>query len=160
MDKEQLQLFIDNYEALDFDKIKFDWNGQHGNSFNDKNDGFRIELCEYIIPQIHKVKLELIRDLYLELAKKSKESWSIYDKFNLFGQELLIRGGTTFLMDYMHGASLSFDTSLSSGNIKINKDIALQLVDYIEKKIENSGEEENTKFYERFKQRFIWLANK
>jgi hypothetical protein len=160
MNKLELQIFADNYTMKDFDKIKFDWNGQHGDKFQDGNYNFRMEVCEFIVPNLDKVKLELIRDLYLELAKCSKEIWIIYNKFHLFAQQLLARGGTNYLMDYMQGASLSFDAHIASGSIEINRDIAKQCLNYILKRTRTPENEAEKRLCEAFIKRFEWLSNK
>jgi len=51
---------------LDFKKIEFEWNGEFGFECRDANYEFRVELCEFIYPQIDKVNIELIRDLYID----------------------------------------------------------------------------------------------
>ena len=119
MDDILLQNFIDNYTSADFGKIKFDWNGQQSDKCDDKNYKFRIELCEFLVPQLEMAKIELIKDLYLELARCGKETWGIYNKFHLFGKQLLMSGGVQYLKYYMQGASLSFDTFLASGQLKL-----------------------------------------
>ncbi len=46
MYNQELQHFADNYSLIDYDKIKFDWNGKHGENFVDNNLVFRQELSE------------------------------------------------------------------------------------------------------------------
>lgn len=41
--------FIREYSDLDFEKIKFDWNGKHGDRLEDPNMDFRMRVCEEII---------------------------------------------------------------------------------------------------------------
>ncbi|MGQ0738069.1 MAG: hypothetical protein ACT4OJ_03325 [Bacteroidota bacterium] len=156
----EFQAFADNYTSADFDKIKFDWNGEHADKFHDNNGEFRMKLCEYLIPQLDTVKLELIRDLYNELAKYANEVWGVYDKFHLFGQQLLVRGGTKYLMDYMQGASLSMDTYLGSGRIEISKELAQKILNILNDKIKTSSDIHEKKLAEGFLKRFQWLATK
>ncbi len=89
MDAAALMQFADNYTSVDFNKIKFDWNGKHGNDFHDNNIEFRIQLTEFLIPKLNTVRLELIRDIYLEEGKASEETFGVYKNFNLLAQELL-----------------------------------------------------------------------
>ncbi|HYF02358.1 MAG TPA: hypothetical protein VEC36_03200 [Patescibacteria group bacterium] len=160
MKNAELQSFADNYNpAIDFERIKFDWNGQHGDKFEDKNIDFRMQLCEFLIPQIENVKIELIKDLYTELAKCAEETWGVYNKFHLFAEQLLKRGKTRFLHEYMKGASLSMDTYLASGRIKISQGFAYEILNYMIEREKISSDKEELQMLEFFKERFEWHAN-
>jgi hypothetical protein len=128
---ETLQNLIDNYSTIEFDRIKFDWNGKHGDEFKDSNTKFRMEVINFIIPQISTVNVNLIRDLYIELSKFAKEAWGVSKGFNLLGQELLLRDYKKYLIDYMEGASQSMDTYLDSGRITLSTSLAKEILDYI-----------------------------
>jgi hypothetical protein len=160
MDIENLERIISHYSKdKDFDKIAFKWNGKFGQEFRDANYDFRIQLCEFIYPQIDRVDLELIRDLYIEFAKSSEASFGAYMKLNLLGQELLIRGGTRYLMDYLKGASYTADTYAATSGINISKELAKEILFYIEEKIKEPGDEKEKKLLEQIgKARFSWLA--
>ena len=49
METEQLHKFIKGYSKSDFDKIKFDWNGEHGDELKDPNMVYRMQVCEFLI---------------------------------------------------------------------------------------------------------------
>ena len=73
-----LQTFADNYIPIeDFKKIQYDWNGKYGGEFHDTNYDFRMKLCEYLIPQINTVNIELIRDIYTETTRSSEATFGI-----------------------------------------------------------------------------------
>ncbi len=135
MDDSKLQTFADNYSSADFDKVKFEWNGEHGKKFHDNNYAFRMQLCEFLIPQLSTTKLELIRDLYIELSKWAKESWAIYGKYYLFAQQLLNRGGTVYIIDYLWGAGQSFDTLLASGRMNLSTEQKENILNFINESI-------------------------
>lgn len=120
MNNQALQYYIDHYTVNDFEKIQFIWNGQYGANFIDENYDFRIHLCEFIVPRITTVSIDLIRDLYCEVGKTSPITFSIYQNYHFFASELLERGKQAYLLDYLRGASYSMDTLLSSGNIRIS----------------------------------------
>ena len=151
-----------NYNrALDFNKIEFAWNGEFGSKFKDANWEFRIELCEFIYPRIDKVNLELIRDLYLEFGKCSEASFGAYLKMYLLGQELLLRGGTTFVMDYLKGAAYSVDTYATSAHINISKELAMEILTYIEERIKTTADEKERKLLEQIgRTRFSWQVKR
>lgn len=142
MTQQQFQTFADNYTSADFDRIKMVWNGKYGNEFDDKNYNFRTQLCEFLIPQLDTVKLELIRDLYCETGKSSEMTFGVYLNFHLFAQQLLQRGGTQYLLDYIKGASHTMDTGISSGRINLTKERAKELLDFFDNKRANTTDKE------------------
>jgi hypothetical protein len=148
------QIFADNYTSSDFDKIKFDWNGEHADKFHDNNYQFRMQLCEFLIPQLEKVKLELIRDLYIELSKCAKEAWSVYGNYHLFAQQLLNRGGTNYIMDYLEGSLQCFDTSLASGRVELTYEQKKNIFDFLTAKLQTEQNEKTTKLLQFGKERF------
>jgi len=150
MTDSKLQEFVDNYSVSDFDTIKIVWNGKSGADFEDENGDFRMEVCEYIIPQIQTVKLELLRDLYCEIGKSSKMIFGIYLKFGVLGQELLERGGTKYFFDYIKGASHSMDAGLMSGNITLSKSRAKELLDYFEERKQITTDEDEKRLLNDF----------
>lgn len=121
MDAQTFQNFADNYTYADFEKIKFVWNGEYGDQFQDNNYDFLIQLCEFLIPQLDRARLELIRDLYLETDKSFEATFGVYVNFHLLAQQLLQRGGTDHLIDYIKGASHTMDIEKLDNFIKILK---------------------------------------
>lgn len=97
----KIKNFIKEYSKSDFGKIKFDWNGKHGNELEDPNMAFRMEVCEYLIKDFSIANDELILDLFQELSKSSKETWGVYGNYHLFAQEILDRGRTKYLLTYL-----------------------------------------------------------
>ncbi|MES2617726.1 MAG: hypothetical protein V4613_07605 [Bacteroidota bacterium] len=161
MTEQELQTYIDNYASADFDRIKLIWNEKEGKEFEDKNFGFRTQVCEFVVPQIGKVNIDLIRDLYLETAKTSPFIFGIYSKFHLFADELLKRGGTKYLLDYIRGASYSMDTGMSSGRLTISKQQAKELLDYFDELKSKSTDPEEQKLLSDFiRLRLEYIANR
>lgn len=159
MSSEELQAFADNYSADNFDTISFQWQGGYGADFKDKNYEFRMLLCEYLSPQLQSTKLELIRDLYLEMGKTSEYTFGCYNKFHLFGQELLERGGTAYLTAYLQGAAHTMDTALQSGRVKLSKERAKELLACFYTRAAHPENEEEAKLYgDYFRLRFEYLA--
>lgn len=161
MTQQQFQTFADNYSSDDFDRIKMVWNGKYGNEFIDEHYDFRTELCEFLIPQLDTVKLELIRDLYCETGKSSKMTFGVYNSFHLFAQQLLQRGGTQYLLDYIKGASHTMDTGLSSGRISLTKERAKELLDFFDNKKANTTDKEELRLLnDLIRKRLEYNANK
>lgn len=160
MTEKDFQTFADNYSSKDFDKIKYNWNGKYGQEFHDNNYDFRMKLCQFLIPQIEKVNIELVRDLYAETTKSSKATFSIYTNIHIYAQELLRRDWKKYLMDYMQGGTYGMDSYIGIGRIEISKEIAQKILDYMTEKLKTPIEEKEKKLMNGFLQRFQWLANK
>lgn len=150
----ETQKFIKEYSKSDFDKIKFDWNGKHGDDLKDPNMDFRMQVCEYLIMDFSIAPDNLILDLYQELSKSSKETWGVYRSYHLFAQEILNRGKTKYLLNYLQGASQSFDTLLASGRIELTNDDKKEILDFVEKQMADNTNTEYRKYYEFAQQRF------
>lgn len=118
MTDQELQVFADNYNHSDFDKIRYDWNGKYGQEFQDNNYAFRMKLCQFLIPKIDKVNIELVRDLYAETTKTSEATFSIYTDIYIYAQELLRRDWKKYLMDYMQGGHTEWIHTLALGELK------------------------------------------
>lgn len=161
MDAQTFQNFADNYTSSDFDKIKFDWNGKYGDKFQDNNYDFRTQICEFLIPQLDSVKLQLIRDLYLETGKSSEATFGVYVNFHLLAQQLLQRGGSGYLMDYIEGASHTMDTGLASGRITLTKEKAQELLDFFDKKKQQTADPKEQRLLNDYiRHRLQYHANK
>lgn len=161
MTNQELQNFIDKYSTSDFEKIQLKWNGKYGQEFIDENYEFRIKVCEFIIPQIDKPNILLIRDLYCEIGKISKMTFGVYLNFHLFADELLKRGGKTFLLDYIRGASHTMDTGLSSGRLTISNLQAKDLLEYFDQlKATTQDKDELRLLNDYIRHRLYHYANK
>lgn len=161
MTEKELQNFVDNYTPAEFDRIKLKWNGKYGQDFVDDNYNFRMQVCEFVVPQIDKIDIYLIRDLYCEMGKTSPLTFGVYNKFHLFADELLKRGGTKYLLDYIRGASHSMDTGMSSGRLTISNEKARELLTYFDElKSTTQDPEEKKLLNDYIRHRLEYNANK
>lgn len=160
MTNQELQAFADNYKPADFDRIRYDWNGKYGHEFHDNNYDFRMKLCQFLIPQIDKVNIELVRDLYAETTKSSEATFSIYMNIQIYAQELLRRDWKKYLMDYMKGGTYGMDSYLGIGRIELDRVTAQQILDYMTNTLKTTTDENEKKLMTGFLQRFQWLATK
>ncbi len=150
----EIENFIKEYSNSDFDKIKFDWNGKHGDDLEDPNMDFRMQVCELLKSDFSIASDILVLDLYQELSRSSKETWSVYNCYHLFAQEILNRGKTKYLLQYLKGASESFDTSLASGRIQLTDNEKKEILDYVNSEIKANPESEDNKYFEFAQKRF------
>lgn len=119
-----------------------------------------MKLCEYLIPQINTVNIELIRDIYTETTRSSEATFGIQLKINIYVQEMLKRDWRKYLVDYMQGASRSSDALMTTALIEIKKDVAKEILEHITKTVENTTDEDERKLMSGFVERFQWLATK
>ncbi len=110
--------------------------------------------CKFVIKDFSIATDSLILDLYQELSKSSKETWGVYRNYHLFAQEILNRGKTKYLLNYLQGASQSFDTSLASGRIELSNDEKKEILDFVDKQMDENTNMENRKYYEFAQKRF------
>lgn len=160
MTKSEVQLFVKNYTEKDFELIKFDWNGKHGDEFEDKNYDFRIKICETIKNDFSYTSENLIVDLYLELSKCAEESFGVYTSYHLFANELLERTGIKYFDEYIEGASKSMDTGISSGRLTLSKERVSEILNHIQSKMANFETKSEIAGYDFMLERFERLSKK
>lgn len=160
MNKQELMRFARNYTSDQFNQIRFDWNGKHGDAFADSNYDFRMQLCEAIKDDLSAYGDQLILDLYLELSKSSKETFGVYLSYHLFANELLERGGVKYFDQYIEGASKSMDTGMASGKLSLSKSRIEEILAHIKNTINNSDNPRKIGTYNYMLRRFEWLAKK
>lgn len=158
MTKYNVQSFVKNYSTANFDLIKFDWNGKHGEAFYDKNLAFRMQVCEYLKADFSNCPNQLILDLYLELAKQAKETFGVYSNFHTFANELLERTGIIYFDEYIEGASKSMDTGIMSGKLSLSKERIDEILYYLRNKMEETQNKREVSGYEFMLERFEWLS--
>lgn len=148
--------FAKAYSRTDFDRIKFDWNGKHGDDFEDANMDFRMQLCEVLKDDLSLVSDALLIDLYGELSKSSKETWSVYNSYHLFANEILLRGGIDYFDIYVEGASKSMDTFMSSGVLNLPYSRIVEILNHIKSSLLEDEKTCKSKGYDSMLKRFEW----
>ena len=144
--------------GLSLIKIKFDWNGKHGDEFKDPNYDFRMQLCMEIIDDLRDYPLDLIKDLYSEVFSCAKETWGIAMWAGKLAEALLDKGGTEVFEIYFNGARGSMDTYIVSGQIDLSEARLTEIYDYLNGLCSESPEKE--KLYRPMEQRFKGLKEK
>lgn len=139
---EELRIFAEGYTANDLSMIECSPDDPLANY------DFRIALSEFVVKHIDSVSVDLIADLYQENAKSSKYTFSVYLNLNVLAQKLLAYDWKKYLNIYMEGAAVSFDTLLCTGNIRLDKNIASEIYEYLAQMPEFKSREF---FMERFK---------
>ena len=154
MTDEQLKTFALNYTEEHFSKIRFDWNGKHGEEFEDPNYDFRMKLCEAIKDDLKPYPDPLIIDLYSQLAESSPATFGIYMSFHLFANELLLRGGSRYFPVYQEGAQKSMDAGMMSSRLDLLEEVLDEILTYIHSEAEKGID------MTFMKNRFEWLKEK
>ncbi|GAA5031996.1 hypothetical protein GCM10011506_24670 [Marivirga lumbricoides] len=160
MTEESLKDFILHYSKKDFEDISFYWNGRHGEDFEDLNYDLRMDVCEYLVKDLRLAPDQLIVDLYTELAKSAEQTFGVYNKFHLFANELLLRGGSKYIDIYINGATRSMDTSLMSSRLDLPKSILNEITEFLEQKIKTEPRNKVTQHYLHMLKRFTFLRDK
>jgi hypothetical protein len=138
---DELQLFIANYAPTDERLICFDWNGQHGDRFTDRNYEFRKEVLSEVLTDIRVASLELVRDLYRAETRFSKEAWCIDMRVSQLAEHLLRLGNDRFIEDYVEGKYQSFDSSMAAAAFRVEKSLAEHLLAVVRDRLQSEQDE-------------------
>jgi hypothetical protein len=106
---EDVHAFIKNYTEGDEPRIRFAWNGQHAEEFEDANVEFREAVNEAVLADLDAAPILLIRDLYRAETEYSAEAWCISGDVGRLGERLLRDPEDRFVEDYLIGKDQSFD---------------------------------------------------
>ena len=152
--------FVLNYNhASMFDKLKFDWNGKHGDEFEDKNYSFRDNIVLFLVKNFdmvsEQINGELLQDLYIEMAKSSKETWGISIYFGNIAEYMLKKGRTKYVMDYLDSLfRYGMDVYCGSSMINLDEDLKKELYDYCMAEFERTNLKRDDVLYEIVEWRF------
>jgi hypothetical protein len=131
-----VELVISYYNPeTDFQYIKMEGyrTGKTPQEFYDINVYFRDKVLLRVKELDYEVSVELLRDLYIEIAKESAEIWACYEYFNLIGKALIEKGRTKYLMDYLRYANYSFDVAVCGQQVVWSDEIVIEMRNYLEK---------------------------
>ena len=122
--------FVNNFKADDAVLIMFDWNGQHSKDFVDRNLGFRRQVLDYFIEHKSEFCLDLICVLYEAETELSREAWAIHPVVSTLAQELLERGRTKYIKEYLLGMGCGMDAYICVRMIKLSAASRKELLEY------------------------------
>lgn len=128
-----LRQFITNYTESDYDQIEFRWNGEHAESFFDNNFSLREKVMFFYI--LHSKEIDnslLLKDLLVEQAKFSKESWGVVSYFGLLGELLLNSSRDLYICQFIKALGMSMDTYCSCSIIRLNNKVKAQVLERID----------------------------
>jgi hypothetical protein len=150
--------FIANYSDSDAARIRFDWNGQHGDQFVDRNMDFRDAVRTAVFLDIGSAPLSLIRDLFQAETQCSVEAWNIVDGVSLLAENLLRRGGPLFLDDFLEGKFASFDANCGSA-FEYDLPLASMLLSEVQNRLRSSSMSPNAELWRAGESLFAeWVA--
>src|SRR5437870_584093 len=111
-----VEAFVAEYAELQADRIRFAWNGQHGDQFADQNYEFRKKVLAVALKAPDAVPLLLIRDLFEAETSFAKEAWCVDLRVGELARILLTRGGPVFAEDFFRGKYRGQDAYLAAGS--------------------------------------------
>ncbi len=95
-------------------------------------------ICKHIKDDFSLYPDELIIDLYTALSDVAKATFSVYNNFHLFANEVLKRGHIKYLDIYIDGATKSFDTLLASGAIELERNTIIEIIAHLKTKMNHN----------------------
>lgn len=102
--------FVRGYDRSDWERLRFAWNGQHAEDFEDANQEFRAAVTRYAIENPGEATAELLADLFQAHSEWSREAWCAPLGFEEIGALLLSGGGGAVLPRFAKGFVATFDT--------------------------------------------------
>ena len=127
--------FVANYDDTCAERIRFAWNGKHADSFEDANYEFRKSVIERVLVDLDAAPLPLVRDLFTAETELSREAWCIDERVAQLAENLLVRGGTEMLFNFLRGKSQSFDASMCCGTVKLPPELSRALLAFVESQL-------------------------
>jgi hypothetical protein len=123
--------FVAAYTSADETFIRFDWNGEHGDKFEDKNQVFRAAVLDRVDEDLQAAPIELVRDLFRAVTVFSREAWCIDRRVGRLGEHLLRHGADQFIEDYIEGKHQSFDASCGAAAFDCDESLSRHLLQVV-----------------------------
>ena len=150
-----IDAYITSYDA-DNSRIRFAWNNQHGERFEDVNQEFRRQVLARTLEQPELAPYALIRDLFIAETKWADEASCVDRRVGELASLLLTRGRAAAVDDFLLGRSLNFDTFCACGLAAIDAELRQELCDAIIERLADETDaptrsllEEGLHFFER-----------
>lgn len=151
--------FIRAYTPADEPRIRFNWNGKHAEEFADPNMKFRDAVREAVLEDVSAVPLDLVRDLFRAETQCSREAWGINHGIGELAENLLRRGGTNYLDDYLEGKSQSFDAWLGT-TFEYDLVLARTMLGEVKERLRIARDSSKASLWERGEKLFAdWIAD-
>jgi hypothetical protein len=134
--------FVANYDpARDRARVAFAWNGQHADGFRDANEPFRESVLEAALRNLAAAPIALVRDLYDAETAWAKEAWCVNsDAVRELAEELLTRGGTEFVEDFLAGKVGRGMDAFCAAYFACPRQLAAQLLAEVESRLAAGAE--------------------
>ncbi len=148
--------FINGYSGDD-SRIRFEWNGKHGDAFSDTNSEFRDQIVAQVIADPVGVPVILLADLFDAITLCSQEAWSIDDRIEQIARLLLNNGGAAEARRYITGSMRSFDANCATSFAGCRRDVAEECLALAGRELDNAVGEDSRHFWEFAVERFELL---
>lgn len=132
-----IEEFVKSYSEDDELRILFAWNGKHAEHFVDENMSVRKEVLKYFELHPKECPIELVAALYGAETEFAKEAWGVNPVVSLLAQEMLERGRSKFVAEYLKGWARGMDAHLQSKQIHLSEECIQELIAYAKGRNEN-----------------------
>jgi hypothetical protein len=132
---EDIEEFARTYSGAGKQHIEFQWNGKHGQEFEDRNYAFRLALIKLVVDSDQVFPTELLRDLFEAETCCSREAWGIIDELEMLGEKLLLQGKACYVMDFLKGKFQCFDTEHGISELYLPIPLLKELIDFLHEKL-------------------------
>ncbi len=138
----------------DASKIRFAWNGEHGDQFDDANMVFRDAVVDCVIDDPARAPLELLVELYRALTEYSGEAWCIDERVEDIGKLMLIKGRSGVVRDYIIGMRMSFDALCATSFVGCPRDVAEECINHVRAKLQSETNDDEIDIWQTGEERF------
>lgn len=144
-----IRTFVREYSEPDVARIRFAWNGRHGDMFVDQNYDFRKAVLAEALKEFEAAPVLLIRDLFEAETRYANEAWGVDRRVGDLARLLLTRGGPSFVEDFFRGKYRCQDAFFAAGSYP---ELARLLIDEINQRLAANPSEERRRLLEMAKE--------
>ena len=148
--------YITGYTG-DSSAICFNWNGKHGDGFDDANMHFRDQVVAQVIANPEKAPLILLAALFDAITLCSQEAWSIDNRVEEIARLMLNKGGAAYADQYIAGSMRSFDANCATSFIGCRRHVAQMCLARASRELGDAADEDSRHFWEFSVERFELL---
>ena len=126
----EAETFVRSYSKDCAGLVRFAWNGEHGDGFEDANLDLRRRVLAVVLAQPDAAPLDLLRCLFEAETQYAQKAWGVNRNLHVLAQALLLRGGTGAALDFLRGKLRSQDTNVECAQVKLPKALAADLASH------------------------------
>lgn len=139
--------YVRDYDRADPSRIRFAWNGRHGDQFEDANVAFRQRVLEVVLARGADAPIGLVEALFAAETEYAEQAWCVDLRVRELSQRLLDHGGRRAIETWLRGAYRCQDAFLTSARVRVPADRWLELARAAREWAANSATPDEQQFW-------------